>query len=368
MKAVQLTTKKQLKQFVKMPFFIYQNDDKFPPYMMHDLFKTLVKLVLVEKTYFAFGVYKDGKMVARALCTIAPSRQLKLEKCGYFSHFECIDDQQVANLLLERLCSLLKEKGASYVEGTYFPFDQDNRRGVQVCGFEYEPMFLTSYNPPYYQKLLEEFGFKKDFDTVNYLCSYEGYDFEGVEKIKDRLQKRYGLYVAQADFSQIDREIADIHHIMCMAHNDVIFQEVPSIAQLKSIVKGWENFLWQDLILIARKVETNEPVGFVMAVPNFYFVFRKMKGSINPISLLKMAYYKGKIKSMRIMLQYVVPKYQNTGANYLMYHQMYINASKRKIDYVESGTIMEDNFTSRLNNEKAGGKLNKIFRIYGKKL
>ncbi|MBO5772233.1 MAG: hypothetical protein J6R37_00315 [Clostridia bacterium] len=336
--------------------------------MKRDLYKTLIKLVLCDKTYCAFGVYQNGKMVARALSTIAPSRQLKLDKCGYISHFECINEQTVANALLTAVCNHLKERGAEHVEATYFPFDQDNRRGIQVCGFCDEPMFLTSYNPSYYGDLLEKFGFTKDFDTVSYKCTYNDFDFDNVERLKDRLLKRYDLNIFCADFSKIDREIADIHQIMCKAHNDIIFQEVPSIEQLQSIVKGWRNFLWSDLILIARKKDTNEPVGFVMAVPNFYFVFKKMKGSINPLSLIKMLYYKNKIRSMRIMLQYVIPKYQKTGANFLLYHQLYVNAKKRKIQYVEAGTIMEDNVASRINTEKAGGKLNKIFRIYGKNL
>ena len=106
----------------------------------------------------------------------------------------------------------------------------------------------------------------------------------------------------------------------------------------------------------------------IMAIPNFYYVFRKMKGKTNLLALLKLFYYKNKITSMRIMLQYVVPQYQNKGTNFLLYHELYKYSKQRGIKYIEAGTIMENNYKSRINVEKAGGKLNKVFRIYGKRL
>lgn len=369
MKAIVLTTKSQLKKFIKLPFFIYKNDELFVPQISSDLYKTLVKLCLKEKSYTALAVVDDkGKFKARLLFTVAPSKQLKLEKCGYFSHFECENDEVCATLLFDKLTSELKKQNVTHVEGTYFPFDQDNRRGIQICGFEDEPMIFTSYNPPYYQKLLIENGFKKDFDTLSYRHSYEDYDYERVEKVSEKLYKQNGLYITKVDFNNIERELKDVNEIMTKATNEIIFQEAPSIDDLRNIVGGWKKFLWEDLILIARTKEGDKPVGMVMAIPNFYYVFRKMKGKTDLFALLKLLHYKNKITSMRIMLQYVIPEYQNRGTNFLLYHELYKTSKAHGINYVESGTIMENNFQSKINVEKAGGKLNKIFRIYGKKI
>ena len=224
MQVIRLTTAKQLKKFVNMPDKIYSGDKFYVPYMRADLLNTLKKLVLEEKSYTALAVERDGEYVARVLFTIGPSKQLKIEKCGYFSHFECIEDSSCANAILSEMCKILKEKGSTHVEGTYFPYDQDNRRGILVQGFEYEPMILTSYNPPYYAKLLEDFGFKKDFDTVSYHIDYDRYDFARVESLVKKILARYDLYVAPADFNNIDREIDDVHEIIEQATSDVVFQ------------------------------------------------------------------------------------------------------------------------------------------------
>ena len=71
---------------------------------------------------------------------------------------------------------------------------------------------------------------------------------------------------------------------------------------------------------------------------------------------------------MRAILQYVIPEYQNKGVNFALYHAFYLACKKHGIVYAEAGTIMENNEISRRNVEKAGGVLNKIYRIYGKDL
>ena len=368
MRVISLTTEAQLKKFVSMPDKLYCGDKFFVPYMRRDLLNTLKLLVLKKHTYTALAIEEDGEYLARLLFTIGPSKQLKLERCGYFSHFECINDSLCADMLLAEMCRMLKEQGVTYVEGTYFPYDQDNRRGILVEGFEYEPMILTSYNHPYYKELLEGFGFKKDFDTVSYNLAYDRYDSERVGPLVKKVLERYNLYISSADFKNIEREIDDVHAIIEEATSDIIFQEAPSREDLKRIVENWKNFLWADFIHICRRRSDNKPVGVMMSVPNFYTVFRKMNGKTNPVALAKALYYKSRIRSVRAILQYVIPEYQNRGVNFALYHEFYLSCKKQKIEYMEAGTILENNEISRRNVEKASGKVNKIFRIYGRQL
>ena len=368
MQVIRLTNEKQLKKFIAMADALYMGDELFVPYMRGDLLHVLKQLVLQEKSYTALAVEENGKYVARVLFTVAPSKQLKLENCGYFSHFECINDAACAKLILSEMCRILKEQGVTHVEGTYFPYDPDNRRGILVQGFEYEPMILTSYNPPYYGALLEQCGFQKDFDTMSYKVYYERFDVERVAPLVEKVFSRYDLYIAPADFKHLEREIDDVHAVIEQATNTIIFQEAPTREELVRIVANWKSFLWPDLIHICRRRSDNAPVGFMMAVPNFYTVFRKMNGKTNPVALMKALRAKKQIKSVRAILQYVIPQYQNYGVNFALYHAFYLACKKRGVVNMEAGTIMENNEISRRNVEKAGCTLNKIFRIYGRDL
>lgn len=70
--------------------------------------------------------------------------------------------------MLAEMNRRLAATGVEYVEGAYWPFDPDNRRGILVKGFEFQPVIFTSYNPEYYPELLENFGFEKHFDTLTF--------------------------------------------------------------------------------------------------------------------------------------------------------------------------------------------------------
>ena len=347
---------------------LYRGDDFYVPYMRGDLLRTLKKIVLEEKSYTALAVEEKGKYIARVLFTIAPSKQLKLERCGFFSHFESVNDRKCSDMLLSEMCRLLRRGGVTYVEGTYFPYDQDNRRGILVEGFADEPMILTSYNPPYYSELLESFGFHKDFDAVSYKLDYGRYDIERIAPLVKKVQERYDLYISPADFSRLDREIDDVHAVIQEATTDIIFQDAPTKEDLRRIVAGWKSFLWEDFIHICRRREDDKPVGFMMSIPNYFTVFRKMKGRTNPISLFKALYWRKRIKSVRAILQYVIPSYQSRGVNFALYHEFYCSCRKYGIEAMEAGTIMEKNEISRRNVEKASGQLSKVFRIYGREL
>lgn len=367
MQVVRLTKRGQFRKFVSMADKIYRGDDFYVPYMRRDLRKTVRRLVR-SGTYTALAVEDKGEYLARVLFTVGPSKQLHRKKCGYFSHFECVNDKKVAALLLGEMCRLLKEAGADHTEGTYFPYDQDNRRGILVQGFERPPMILTSYNPPYYGELLEACGFRKDFDTVAYHLDYDRYDTERIEPLTRRILDRFGLEIRPADFKNLDHEIEDVQQVIAEATNEQIFQEAPSREDLVRIVKNWRSFLWPDFIHICRRKADGRPVGVMMSIPDYFTVFRRMNGRINPVSLLRAAYWRKRIRSVRAMLQFVVPDYQMRGVNFALYHEFYKTCRRRGITEMEAGTIMENNVASRLNVEKASGVLDKIYRIFGREL
>ncbi|MDE7379428.1 MAG: hypothetical protein K2N14_00100, partial [Clostridia bacterium] len=261
---------------------------------------------------------------------------------------------------------MLKEAGISHVEGTYFPDDQDNRRGILAQGFEREPMIFTSYNPPYYNDLLTQCGFEKDFDTVAYSFDFSTVDMERIERLTERVKTRFGLELDIVNFGDLDNEIEAFYSVMKGATTDVIFQEAPTLDALKKIVSEWKSYLWEELIYIVRRRSDRLPVGVMMSLPDYNGVFRKMNGKINPVSIVKMLYYKNRITSVRPILQYVLPEYQNRGVNFIMYYKFFTTCQKLGVKNIEAGTIMEDNLPSRMNVEHAGGVLSKIFRIYGR--
>lgn len=360
--------KKLIKAFVNFPDELYAGDSNYVPYMKGDLTKTLNKLLLEDKTYTALLVVEDKKVLARVLLTVDKNKQLNTEKCGFFSMFECVNDQQVCNLLLDEAVRVLKSCGADFISGTYFPYDQDNRRGILVDGFEDPPLIFTSYNKSYYHTLLTNYELVKQTDALQYSIDLDTVDHERCRRLSEFSQSHFNYRVDTVDWDNIERDIEDVHTVMLSATNEIIYQDAPTIEALKSIVKGWKRYLNKDYILIARSNDTNEPLGVTMALPDYFQVFRKMRGRMDLRGLYAFATERKRIKSVRAMLQYVIPKYQNMGVIMAMYFKMLQAVTDNGVTRLEAGTVMENNTPSNELIKGVGGKLARVYRIYYKEI
>jgi len=360
--------KKLLREFIDFPDKLYKDDDNYVPYMRADLKKTLTQLLFVEKSYVALIATENNETVARLLLTVTKNKQLNNELCGFFSMFECIDNQSVCNALLDKTALIVKERGANYICGTYFPHDQDNRRGILIQGFERAPLIFTSYNKPYYDKLLSAYGMTKQVDAYEYTVDIHTANYQRLAKIGNYAKSKFNFRIDNLDFKHIDRDIKDVQRIMELATTDIIYQDAPDIAALYSIVKEWKRYLNADYILIARKNDDNTPIGVVVALPDFFEVFKKMNGRTDLKGLIAFAKAKKHIKSARAIMQYVLPQYQKCGVAIALYDKMGEAFRKNNVEYVELGTMMEHNTAPNTAITAIGGELSRIYRIYEKRI
>ena len=360
-----ISDKKGIKRFVSFADIIYKNDPNYVPFMKNDLIKTLTKLILKDKTYTALMVFgEDGAPKGRVMFTVDTNKQLPSKaRCGYFFLFECVNEQKAADAMLAEMNRKLSEEGVEYVEGTYWPFDRDNRRGILVQGFERPPVIFSSYNPQYYPTLLENFGFVKHFDTLTFKMVPNTAQIERHKRVAVYAEKRYGYHVDKMNPSDLDTDIKDVQQIMAEASKDIIYQDAPSCEEIRHIAMQWQKFLDPDFILIAR-TGSGRPIGTVMAIPDFFQVFKAMKGKTNLFALLKFLKYRKKIDAVRAMLQFVVPEYQGKGVNVSLYTQLLEAANNKNIRLIEAGTMMENNAQPIEALKAAGGELYKIYRIY----
>lgn len=368
MKIEKVADKKGLKKFLKFTDKLYKGDENYVPQMKADLKKVMTDLVLVKKTYTALIVTDGRDTLARLVYTVSKHKQYGNIDCGFFSHFECVNDKAAAKLIIDAMCDDLKKRGITRVEGTYFPFDQDNRRGILVEGFDKPPVLLTSYNKPYYKDLLEYCGLGKDFDTLAYALTKDTMPTQRYRKVAEMAEKRYGYYIEAADFSKLDTLIQEVGDVIKRATTEDIFQDAPSIDAIRNIVCQWKNFLKEEFCLMARRAEDNKLIGTVIAVPDFNQVFKKMKGSLNPAALIKMLYYKNKITTVRGLLQYVLPEYQNRGVALSLYLALFDACDAHGVTLIEAGTMMENNAKPNAAIKSAGGVLYKRYRLFGKAL
>ncbi len=361
--------KNEINDFINFGDSLYRNDANYVPFMRGDLRKTLKKLVFEKKRYAALCSFNEaGKINGRILLTVGPNKQLQTERCGYFSHFEIVNDFSVFRELMDGAIAWLKQNGAVYILGSFFRHDPDNRRGVLVQGFALSPMIFTSHNPPYYAALFEQYGFSKLTDALEY--EYRG-NQEIVEKIKNTAEKALReneIHIDRLDMKHLDREIEDVHTIMEIASTQINFETVLSKEQLAKIVRSWKRYIDPDYALIARRNSDNAPIGFTLSTPDYFELIRKMRGRLDLRGLLIYLFGRKKITGLRAILQYIIPEYQHKGVSKALYWETKKAVDKNHISRVSLGTIMEKNGQSNGAIASIGGELSRVYRIYYKSI
>ncbi|MGE5437991.1 MAG: hypothetical protein ACM3O3_12235, partial [Syntrophothermus sp.] len=212
-----IKSKKDLKAFIKLQWFIYKDYPKWVPPLIMDRKHILDK----EKNPFfkhAKAEYylaeKDGKYVGR-IAAIKNDLHNKYhnDNVGFFGFFECINDQEVANALFDTAKIWLKENGLTEMRGPANPSSNDEY-GMLLEGFDDEPRLLMTYNPEYYLQLCENYGLKKAKDLYAYRI--ENRKLLASEKLArgvEIVKKRSGIIINQMNTKKFDEELEKVKFV-----------------------------------------------------------------------------------------------------------------------------------------------------------
>ena len=120
-----------------------------------------------KNSYFRHGIAERWVMTdekGRLTGRIAAFIDYKLansydQPTGGIGFFECINDTNASALLFKTAEDWLSERGMEAMDGPINFGETDKYWGLLVGGFTH-PSFDVPYNPPYYQDLFENYGFK----------------------------------------------------------------------------------------------------------------------------------------------------------------------------------------------------------------
>jgi len=84
---------------------------------------------------------------------------------GGIGFFDCINNQQAADMLFDVAKHWLMQKGMEAMDGPINFGERDRWWGLITDGLR-QPMFGMNFNPPYYQELFEHYGFRTFFHQI----------------------------------------------------------------------------------------------------------------------------------------------------------------------------------------------------------
>lgn len=365
----EVTDKKTLKEFAYFIYDIYEGDKNFVPPIRKDYLKYLQGVdndLNNAGPNTKFICYDGDKVVGRLLVGINEIvNDYHGFKEGYISQFECENNYEYAEKLLDAAVEYLRAHGMKKVKGPVsLPGGEDNR-GFIVDNFEDQPYIMNTYNKSYYNDFFVKYGFEKYFDCYAYKDTIENANIERFEKLVPYAMKKFNFRVDNIDFSRLDSDAKDIMHVIEKAMPKEWDDFAPlDEEEIRKVVKQLKPYADPELIFIARDNETNEPIGFNITLPDYNQAIKKMKGRLLPFGFIKFLYHKRKIDRIRFFVLFVVPEYQKKGVTSVMYLKTYINAIKKGYTELEGSTIWEYNKDMMNDVESFGAKINITYRIY----
>lgn len=368
--------KTALKEFINLPWELYRNDPYWVPPLRGQLTRTLRgqnNPLLANGPYTFFLAYYNNNAAGRKIAgriMVGVNHKLNRKKNkneGYISLFESVNDKEVAFALFQAAAGWLKKRGLSIMVGPVSPTNGDDSRGVLIKGFDGPPVLMNSYNPSYYQDFFNEFGFEKQMDLFAYHLKTAEMDTTRYGRVVAYAMKKYNFRIDRFDRKNLAREAKDIKKIIDLAM-PATWEHLtpPSLAEISQEIRALSRFMDEDLVYIARSGD--EPIGFVVALPDYNQVLQKLNGRLFPLGFAKFLWYRRKITGIRIFMQFVVPKFRNKAVNSAVYHRLMLEANRKGYIFGEGSTIAEMNKESIRNVERVGGRLYRIYRIYCKKL
>ncbi len=372
----QIQSKADHRKFVKVPWVVYNNDPRWVPPLLTDLLDTLDP---DKNPFFEHGnaalflAVREGEAIAGRISahTNRLHNEYHKDKTGFFGFFECVDDEKVSSALFETAESWLREQGCDKVLGPE-SFSTNEEVGILVEDRVGPPMIMCPQTPPYYARLLESAGYEKAKDLYGWF--YEvGKIPEAALQIAKAVEKHPGLTVREADPKQLTRDITTVREVFNAAWSNNWGYVPWTDSEVKHAAKQLKLIIAPKLTAIAE-IE-GKPAGMMIALPNLNEVIMDLDGRLFPTGLAKLIWRLKlgghKFQSGRLFLLGVKPEYRGSalgGLSVLLYVRAHRGAQALGIKVGELGWTLEDNDKINSGIEFMGGRLGKVYRIYGKDL
>ena len=361
----------QQKTFLDFPLKIYKNDPYWIPQIRIEQSGLVGFKFLGRKDPFyehnegqAF-IAVAGKNVLGRICAIWNKGHIDRynDGVGFLGFFDCIDDTNVAQELFNTAADWLKQRGCTVLRGPVNP-SLNHTLGLLIDGFNSSPMFMMTYNPPYYEKLFEENGFTKSQDLYAYWGNIEMFP-EANKKwqpICDRIQERTGAKVRSVDTKNFQKDVEQFLHIYNRALTNT-WGFVPMSHKEVKEMAFFMKYLIVPELTVAVEID-GKMVGVSFGLPDYNPRIKEIGGRIFPFGWLKLLRNKDQLKSIRVLSTNVLPEYQMLGPGLVLLTGLVPKVLAGGITDAEFSWVLESNTYSKGSLEKGGAIRTKTYRIY----
>lgn len=368
----ELTTVSQLENFVKFQFSLFRDNPYWvPPIISDELenFDADKNPVFDHADARFFMAYKEGKPAGRIAAIVNWLEVKEQEKPKVrFGWFDVIDDIDVARALLGEVEKMGKEHDLEFMEGPV-GFSNMDKAGLLVEGFEELNTMITWYSLPYYSVHLEELGFEKEKEWVEFKIKIPGEGpSEKVKRFADLILEKYDLKVVDFSSKQEILDHADeMFDLINKTYRDLSTFVPVQPDQINYYKEKYFRYLHPDFVNCVADGD-DKLVAFAITMPSFAKALQHTGGTLFPfgwLHLLKARYFNHKADFYLIGIE---PKYQNKGLTSIIFKEMNEMFNRRGITEVETNPELVENEAIQALWKSYDSRIHKRRRTYRKNL
>lgn len=365
-----VSDKASAKEFLKVSLILYKDDPNF----IQPLDKDINDVFDPKKNKaFRFGecfrwLLKDeeGNLVGRIAAFVHKKYRNKgdEQKTGGIGFFECINNQEAADMLFDVAKHWLMERGMEAMDGPINFGERDRWWGLVVEGFK-PPIYLMNYNPPFYRDLFETYGFKVFY---NQICWYldvhtrlsknfveQGAKYSSLPEFSIRHIKKNNLKKFANDFCIVYNKAWASHEGNKQMNKEVAFKMFQS---MKAAID--EKLVW-------FIYHNNEPIAFWLSLPELNQIFKYFHGKFGLLEKLRFLWLKRKGINDKFtgIVFGVIPEFQGQGIDYYMINEGG-KEIQNKTSYRELELQWQGDFNPKMINvsKNIGGHKSRLLATY----
>ena len=344
-----VSSRKELKTFVRFANKLYKGNKYYVPCMPFDDMNTLDKNKNAAYEFCdaeLYLAYKDDKVVGRvaAIVNYKANEAWKVNQVR-FGWIDFIDDLEVSKALLDAVIAFGKAHGMTQIVGP-LGFTDFDPEGMLVEGFDRVSTMALIYNHPYYPEHMKKHGYVKETGWVEYRITIPEQLPEKHVKFAEIIKERYNLKVRKLTKRQIRTEnygykLFDlINQTYCVLYGYSLL----SPKQIDQYVDVYLSLVDMKMLSFIEDKDGNL-IAAGVTIPSMAEALQKCNGELFPFGwwyLLKTMFIK-KPDTLDMLLIGVRPDWQNKGINSLLFTDLFTSYKKMGFKYAETNANLETN-------------------------
>ena len=356
----QVTTKKEMRAFVRFNYELYKDCPYAVPDLLEDTLETLDSncnpaFRFCDAAFFL--ARREGRIVGRVAAIINRRANERWNKQEVrFGWIDFIDDLEVSGALLDAVEQWGRNRGMERMVGPLGFTDLD-LEGMLTEGFDQLSTLCTIYNYPYYPQHLMKLGFEREIGWVEHKVFIpKGEHVANNAKyfrVAQIAQQRYGFRLRHFRSKREIRKggyIQKVLGVINRAYANLYGYSELDDQQMQWYADRFLQMLDRRFLSVVENAE-GEIIGAGICMPSLSRAIQKAKAKLFPFGWWYLAYelwFKRKHQILDMLLVGVLPEYQEKGANALFFADMIPEGINCGYEWAESNPQLEDNLAIQM--------------------